>query len=146
VWPSAIVVVNPQLKGAPEMPLSQRDKKVQTLPTNSAHEAITRRNRQRRPQGGSQNPDAEVSHCLVQLLRKDAFPIVDYLEISILVMIQSICGPQVVVSPIRDSAIWTGVCGFTQDLRREYALLPDDPRLRRRVLGAARRVCEIDEE
>src|SRR5450756_2130841 len=57
VWPSAIVVVNPQLKGAPEMPLTQRDEKVQTLSTHSAYEPFTRRIRQRRPHGCSQDPD-----------------------------------------------------------------------------------------
>ena len=60
------------------MPLTQQDKKVQTLSTHSAHEAITCRIRQRHPQGCSQDSDAHVCHCLVQFLRKEAVPAVDH--------------------------------------------------------------------
>ena len=78
VRPFVIVVVNPQLKGAPEMPLTQRNKKVQTLSTHRAHKALAYRVCFWSPQGCSQNSDAHVRHGLVQFLREDAVPIVDH--------------------------------------------------------------------
>jgi hypothetical protein len=78
VGPSAIVVVDPQLKTASEMPLTQRDQEVQTLSTHGAHKALTYGVCFWRPHGCSQNPDAHVRHGLVQFLREDAVPIVDH--------------------------------------------------------------------
>ena len=63
VWSAAIVVVRPQLEGAPEMPLTQRDEKVQTFAPCCAHETFTHRIRQGRSDGRSQDPDAHVCYC-----------------------------------------------------------------------------------
>jgi hypothetical protein len=78
VQPSVIVVVNPQLKGAPEMPLSQWDQKVQTLSTRGAHKALAHGVCFWCPHRCSQDPDAHVRYGLVQFLREDAVPIVDH--------------------------------------------------------------------
>jgi hypothetical protein len=73
-----IVVVNPQLKGAPEMPLTQRDEEVQTLSPGCAYEAFACGICLRRPDGSSKNPDAHIRHSLVQFPREDAVPVVDH--------------------------------------------------------------------
>ena len=78
VWPSAIVMVNPQLQGAPEMPLTQRDKEVQTLPPCCAHKAFAHRIRQRSFHGRSKYSHTHGRHCLIQFPRKDAVPVVDH--------------------------------------------------------------------
>ena len=59
------------------MPLTQRDKKVQTLSTHRAHKALAYGVCFWSHHGCSQDPDAHVRHCLVQFLRKDAVPVVD---------------------------------------------------------------------
>ena len=53
VWPSAIVMVNPQRQGAPEMTLPQRDEKIETLSPRCADKAFAHRIRQRSFHGRS---------------------------------------------------------------------------------------------
>src|ERR1700730_11296385 len=50
------------------------DQEVQTLATKTSAQAFAQGVCLRRPHGRSQNPDAQIRHAFVQLLREDAIP------------------------------------------------------------------------